>query len=350
MSQTLIKFYYYDDDGNHYSNRIEARLSGKHCWFYFHEDHFNSINWTKSPDSTLSQLYKERAQQLRDSYDRIVICYSGGIDSTNVLETFYHNRIHIDEIFITGAFSQDQFKDSDQLHNACLYLNAFPALAKMSLPNTKISVVDHSDLIRDPQKLTLIRDYGIDYYKHIGSRPSIHNLIWHDLDLILEDRRHTAYVLGKDKPFLRYDTELGRYYTHFGDVGIVDYGNRYDYSNGDRINFYTAPEATDMMLKQLHAVMDWHCENVLINSKLSNDQFNQDYASIVKKIIYDLHEPLIFENSKSKSHYLSRRDSFILDNSNSDMFSIYMKSMRKMFDDIKTSENFTFTSKRYYLS
>lgn len=342
-------FYYYDDQGGIYSNRIDAKLSGRYCWFHFHDDYFSKLDWLKTPVETLPQLYKQRAQQIRDSYDHVVICYSGGIDSTNVLESFYYNNIHIDEIFIMGPFSQDTGQD-DQLHNGCAYHNAFPTLSRMSLPNTKISVVDHSQHLRNPHDFTAIAKYGNEYYKYIGSRPSIHHLLWHDLDKILGCKDRTAYVWGKEKPFIRYDSAVGRYYTHFGDISFVNYGNRYGYLNGDRINFYTAPECSDLMLKQLHLIRDWHSLNVLANRNLSDDQFNSDYSRIIKKIIYDLRNPLVFENSKTKSYYLAKRDEFILDHRDSEMFKIYIDSMKKLFNDIQGIDNFSFVSKRYYLS
>ena len=61
-------------------------------WDYFN-DVFFSADWTTEPEISLDELYRIRAQQLRDKYDYIVIFCSGGADSTNVLYSFLKNGI-----------------------------------------------------------------------------------------------------------------------------------------------------------------------------------------------------------------------------------------------------------------
>lgn len=60
---------------------------------------FDDVNWTE-PTETFKELCKQRAQQIRDSYDYIILSFSGGSDSTTVLNTFLENNIYIDEILI----------------------------------------------------------------------------------------------------------------------------------------------------------------------------------------------------------------------------------------------------------
>ena len=69
--------------------------------FYFHDDYFSQFDWTKEPQQSLKELYKQRAIQLRDKYDYLILSYSGGSDSHQALETFLNNNIFIDEIFIS---------------------------------------------------------------------------------------------------------------------------------------------------------------------------------------------------------------------------------------------------------
>ena len=45
-------------------------------------------------------MYVERCNQLRDKYDYLVLHYSGGSDSHNILHTFLTNNIKLDEISI----------------------------------------------------------------------------------------------------------------------------------------------------------------------------------------------------------------------------------------------------------
>jgi hypothetical protein len=64
--------------------------------WHFNESTFKSIDWSIEPKESLSELYKKRAQQIREKYDYIVLWYSGGADSHNVLMSFVKNNIFID--------------------------------------------------------------------------------------------------------------------------------------------------------------------------------------------------------------------------------------------------------------
>lgn len=48
---------------------------------------------------SLLELYRQRAEQLRDKYDYLILAYSGGADSDNILKVFQNNRIHLDEVW-----------------------------------------------------------------------------------------------------------------------------------------------------------------------------------------------------------------------------------------------------------
>jgi hypothetical protein len=66
-------------------SKLEAietmQQTGIHLHWDFNEAVFGCYNWKQEPVDSLSDLYRRRAQQLRDQYDYIVLCYSGGADS-----------------------------------------------------------------------------------------------------------------------------------------------------------------------------------------------------------------------------------------------------------------------------
>ena len=339
--------YYYDDENNIYPTRYETLKSKKQCKFYFYDKEFSSKNWSKEPIESLQELYKRRAQQIRDNYEHVVICYSGGIDSTQVLESFYYNNIHIDEILVVGAFSQDSFKGSDENHNGDIYHNVFPTLNSMHLPKTKISIMDYTLFFNHPENFTLIQKYGSDYCKYIGMRTSFHNLFWYDLDKFLNHSKKTAYVMGKDKPIIKKD-DIG-WFASFQDISFFDYGARYNYNTGERINFYVDHNAFDLILKQ-HYVMkkkeeEYAYEGITDTTVLS-------YLDRTKLAVYDLKNPLKFQSKKSNSLFLSARDVFIKEKKNSDIYNIYVDGLREMVKitpSMKFLERKVFTSKKYYL-
>lgn len=326
---------YYYNENEICINRLEVLRSKKPFKFYYYDNFYSNSDWSKEPEESLQELYRQRAQQIRDDYEYVVVCYSGGIDSTQVLESFYYNNIHIDEILVVGALSQDESFGVDMNHNADLYFNVFPTLNSMSLPNTKISIIDYTKYFNDPKNFTLIEKYGSDYMKHIGVRTSVHNLFWYDLDKFLDTKKRTAYVMGKDKPIVQFDNELKKHFLVFNDISYADYGNRYEYDNGKRVNFYSEPESFKLMLKQCYTI--------------KNSYFNiKNYIEDIKPLIYDIKNPLTYRSLKSKSTYLSARDMYLIKNKNSDIYNIYAEGIKKLSNSVNVLEKVVLTSRKYY--
>ena len=91
---------FYSEDGIQFYDKVRAleykKNSGKQVFLNYHDALYSSLDWKTEPTESLEQLYKEQAQRIRDTYDKVILCYSGGYDSTNILETFYYNNIGID--------------------------------------------------------------------------------------------------------------------------------------------------------------------------------------------------------------------------------------------------------------
>jgi hypothetical protein len=95
----------WDVNGIPFYNKREAVLyaSANGCpdiKFVWHDDAFVNFDRRLLGTKTLPELYKERAQQVRDEYDYIIFNYSGGPDSHNMLRTFIENKIKIDQIYV----------------------------------------------------------------------------------------------------------------------------------------------------------------------------------------------------------------------------------------------------------
>lgn len=67
-------------------------------WNFNHEIFQRSANQPRR-DVSMIELYRQRAQQLRDSYDYIILAYSGGADSDQMLRTFLTSHIPVDEVW-----------------------------------------------------------------------------------------------------------------------------------------------------------------------------------------------------------------------------------------------------------
>jgi hypothetical protein len=88
------KFFY-----KKYGAAIESDNTMQPISWDFHRSAFECVINNPNINLNLLDLYKERAQQLRDSYDYLILAYSGGSDSDNMLKTFLYNNIKIDEIW-----------------------------------------------------------------------------------------------------------------------------------------------------------------------------------------------------------------------------------------------------------
>ena len=93
---------YYTVGDQYYLNKTEALYAATKTrlpvTWHFHNDTFSKLNWAKRPEGSLREVYKQRAQQIRDEYDHVIVYFSGGMDSYTILHSFLSNNIHIDEI------------------------------------------------------------------------------------------------------------------------------------------------------------------------------------------------------------------------------------------------------------
>jgi hypothetical protein len=132
---------------------IEATKKGIDCHWNFHEKIYSAADWSIRPSGTLKELYRRRAQQIRDNYDYIIIHFSGGADSWTVLNSFLSNGIHVDEVYSRWAFSERKYKDADPHNFKEINLSseyefaAYPVLKEIekTYPKTNIYIDDYSD-------------------------------------------------------------------------------------------------------------------------------------------------------------------------------------------------------------
>jgi hypothetical protein len=104
MKNINEKYGYWESNSLKFNNKIDAlRYGTKNKFevkFVYHDELWKNFDRNLLGKVSLKQLYKERAQQLRDSYEYLVLYYSGGADSHNILMTFIENDIKLDEVRI----------------------------------------------------------------------------------------------------------------------------------------------------------------------------------------------------------------------------------------------------------
>jgi hypothetical protein len=131
--------------------------------WYFHNHIWDKFYSTKKDNlghANLDLLYKKRAQQLRDSYDYLILHYSGGADSHNVLQTFISAGIHIDEVFVrrhdrveSKLYTPDPTNTSPENILSEYDFAQLPTLRYLAINHPKIKLTTCEVFDENPEKL-----------------------------------------------------------------------------------------------------------------------------------------------------------------------------------------------------
>ena len=132
---------------------VEATRLNKKCHWNFHDSVYSAIDWTVRPSGTLTDLYRLRAQQIRDQYDYVIVHFSGGSDSWTVLDSFLSNGLHVDEVYTRWSRAERKYrtannKDLRECNLGSEYEYAVePVLKELQkkFPKTYIYMDDYSD-------------------------------------------------------------------------------------------------------------------------------------------------------------------------------------------------------------
>lgn len=253
--------------------------------FIFNDDVFANIDWAVEPDISLDELYKARAQQLRDDYDYLILSYSGGADSHEVLCTFLENNIFIDEIqvvhqhdLIKNISRNTMVSDSGLAMMLEFEKVAAPTLKKVmeKSPNTKITLLDSSDFIVKDIVGHRFSFIGLDKCNNNSSfivmtTPFVRNFFQHhenNKNLNLGGKR-VAFIRGTEKPSLKmYRNQLKFTFTDVSMHGtkMMQKGDIDEIYTIE--NFFWSREVPLIPIKQSHVI-----KKVLENDPVFYAQF-----------------------------------------------------------------------------
>ena len=245
-------------------NKYQALLYGKQNQLPIDYIFFDSV-WQLFDRSllgkfTLQELYKKRAQQLREKYDYLILYFSGGADSWNVLRSFIDNNIKIDEVCV--KWCKDTIDNRIYTPNtvelsAINYLSEWdyaikPALEWLSQyhPTIKIEIVDW---FKDKSFSKVEEIFGIVNHWHDVEVNSL--AVWSPSESnLLEKGLSVGSIYGVDKP--NTYREDGKWYMYFLDsataMGTPNPNNIYGTEY-----FYWAPDfpilTFEMANKVIHA-------------------------------------------------------------------------------------------------
>ena len=253
------QFGHYIVDGNdpiyHIKLALERkRASNCNVQFKFHDELFTAINALGEPKQDLLDLYVQRVHQLRNKYDHLVLMYSGGADSHNILKCFEYADVKLDEIV---SFVDSSYKSKDSKVSSEIYQVAIPEVKQYQekYPECKYRLLE----IRDVQtKLFNDPEFKFDLYKDLAYQITpvsiLHN---HGLHYIQEYHdmnaagKRVGVIQGIEKP--RLECVDNRWSFYFNDWSSW-FGQKHyfrDFATYDEF-FYWTPELPEIPIKQAH--------------------------------------------------------------------------------------------------
>lgn len=311
-----------------FSNKTMALLENKRTGYevewIFNDDVYSKIDWTIPIETPLMDLYKQRAEQLRAKYDRLVLYYSGGADSTMVLHAFIDNNIFIDEIVmhlpdpvkstVNGTdlsnknyYSEVEFAATVHLNKVKNKLHPSTQIRYQDFAKTGIELLENEDWF-DSSPLCLsvsisgiLRQANQEYNKY---------------HLSLQDSsKTTAYVLGIDKPLVYFDGT--DYMCYFMDTSTYHYISPVDFNKSSSIVdnvttefFYWTPDMPEIVVKQAQLIKQ-HCETNPWAKFMASESLVRhisEYRPVLHPVIYPSYVCEQFQTEKPSTHIMRPMD------------------------------------------
>lgn len=322
---------HYEVAGTRFHNKLEAIVHAKQVGWQgitwdFNNHAWDQINWEVDPDESLEELYRDRAQQIRDTYDHVVVFLSGGSDSFTVLKSFINNNIPIDDVMMYGAFkAEENVRNTLGAEDAGYFTREVEHIAKPILREIlkkhKINVIewDWTDYILDSfTDLDWIWRVGGRFGANMWARANFHNVFKHHRRL--EDAgKKVAFVWGIDKPRLVHDGE--NIYHVFLDVllstGTGNSSNILDRAWENDEYFFWSANMPKLVVKQAHTVINHLTKtnqlDVIPHMNNMGGWHDPRYYAAVKPILYPEWRAETWQVIKPSSPTYNETDKWLFD-------------------------------------
>lgn len=299
---------------------IEATETNHFPEWNFNREQFATADWSQEPTTDIRNLYRLRAQQLRQKYDYIRLEFSGGSDSTTVLYSFVNNGIHIDEVVFrypkTGEknVSDDPFNHKPENTLSEARYAAYPILNWLATAasKTKITIHDYSeDMLNDNHDESWVLRTK-DYFQpgHAFKHAAL-ALIDHKRDA--DAGKSICVLYGVDKPKICIKDK--KWYAYFLDItanhAVTDAG---EYDNITTEYFFWSPDLPELLIKQCHILKNWFGleQNKIFQyvCRWPNHSFvhKNAFEAIARPLIYPDYDPTTFQTAKPTNSFYNEMD------------------------------------------
>jgi hypothetical protein len=265
---------FYTCNGKEFISKVDAciysHLSSRPVEWNFLDEYYKNYHWDVEPEATLDELYDLRARELREKYDYVILSYSGGSDSNNMVESFIRQGLHIDEILtnhLSKASASTTVHDENRVEATNFHaehsLQALPRIRELydRLPRTKFTVLDVSDTLIESMKDTFKNEqWAIHGSDHLSMSYQFRTnyTYFAEVKRRFDKSKNIGFVLGADKPNTYLDGD--DLYVVFSDKvanlpNLSQHNKEYD--NITLEFFYWAPTTAPMVCKQAHIIKRW---------------------------------------------------------------------------------------------
>jgi hypothetical protein len=295
---------YYTVGNKEFFSKIQACIyatkTNQGIKWIFNDYEFSKFDWLTEPTESLDELYDNRARQLREKYDYIVISYSAGSDSHNVLMSFLRQGLHVDELIInTMSKINDKHTDLNinnkkaENFSAEHFLQTIPRLKEINkdFPNIKITIKDMSDNLIETMSTHNEGEWIFNRREVVNPMGTTRFNMQYITDLRkqFDKDRQVAVIFGIEKPrTLVYDNN---FYIKFNDrpanFGVAEHIP--DYNNVTVEYFYWHPDSLKMLSKQAHIIKKWVESNPqfkLLWSSLNPKNYLLVQERILRTLLY----------------------------------------------------------------
>jgi hypothetical protein len=321
---------FYVCNGQEFSSKIRALLYSnevnKPVEWIFNDRVFQSYDWSIEPEETLDQLYDKRARDLRAKYDYVILSYSGGADSHNILMSFFRQGLHIDEILVNhfekaaGKFVDLNPANTDAKNaGAEHYLQTIPRLKEIApkIPKTKITLVDMSDHLFGLMETTgdaswvLTKREGINpagatrfNYLHLG-----------EVRKKFDKEKSICMIVGVEKPRANISAKghlIIRFIDRAANQQTVSEHLK-DYTNSTAEFFYWSPDSVRMLIKQGHVIKKYLSANPAMQRhwwgpNITFETVRLVHERILRTLMYSTWDNSYWQADKSTSDWHSEFD------------------------------------------
>ena len=287
---------------------------------------YAKLDWTIEPPIDIRELYRMRAQQLRDKYDYIRLQCSGGSDSVTAAFAFLLNGIHLDEITFRYPKLGEKGMVGDVRDTSAentlseweFAAKPFLHWVKTNFPKTIVHVHDYTETMlenehkRDESWVFQTRHW---FQPAHGDKFNPFSLKEHRAQA--DSGKSICSLMGIDKP--RITLLQNNWYSFFSDVVLATHPFVGDNTNITNELFFWTPDFPEIVIKQSHMIKRWlempqnHRFQNLVQPNFMRSHITA-YEHLVRTIIYPDYDTLTWQTEKPRISFYNEMDHWFYTN------------------------------------